>query len=98
MEDRRESTSVAARTGFERIGVPIIRVFAWGAVSCVFLATFVLLAGDGTGQAARVSAALFRNGLLSFAFLFGLSGLFVLPMKEKLALFGVLLLAAWLTA
>lgn len=98
MENQSESTSAAARTAFERIGVPIVRVLAWGAVSLVFLATFVLLVGDGSGRVALVSATLFRAGLLPLAFLFGLVGLFVLPMKEKLALFGVLLLAAWLTA
>ncbi len=97
MEDHHESTSSAARTAFDRIFVPVVRVLAWGAVCGVCLATFVLLVGDVSTRAARIAILLFQYGLLPFSFLFGLVGLFILPMKEKVALFGIMLLTAWLT-
>jgi hypothetical protein len=97
MEDQYDSTASAARTAFDRVFVPAIRVLAWGAVCSVCLAIFILLVGDGSTRAARFAIVLFQYGLLPISFLFGLIGLLILPMKEKVALFGLMLLTAWLT-
>ncbi|KAA0206611.1 hypothetical protein EDM68_01920 [Candidatus Uhrbacteria bacterium] len=97
MEPAPESAADAARTAFGRTLVPIARYVSWGAAFVALLATIALLTGDGTGSVALIARGFFATGLLPVATLLGLLGLLVLPVRERLALFAVLLLVAWLT-
>lgn len=97
MERERESTLIAAQTGYERVIVPTLRVIAWSALFGVLLAWLILGNDAEAGREPLISYVLFRHGLLPLGFGFGFLGMLLLPFWEKLGLFGAMLVLAWLT-